>query len=152
MEDNLRWKTTFNGRQTSMEDNLEWKMTLHGRQPSMEDNLWWQSTFDGRWPWMEDNLRLKTNFKGRWCPMMEDDLEWKTTFDGRWSLTPSVSLSSCHFFSISLWRFLESRHSNREKLKLLRKQCILFLYGGGKGATLCPFARLGKGVGGREVI
>ena len=28
---NLRWKTTFNGKQPLMEDNLGWKMTLDGR-------------------------------------------------------------------------------------------------------------------------
>ena len=37
MEDDLGWKTTFDGRETSMEDALRWKTTLYGRQLLMED-------------------------------------------------------------------------------------------------------------------
>ena len=33
MEDDLPWKTNFDGRQPSMEDNLQWKTTFNGRQP-----------------------------------------------------------------------------------------------------------------------
>ena len=36
MEDDLQWKTTFDGRQPSMEDDLQWKTTFNGRQPSSE--------------------------------------------------------------------------------------------------------------------
>ena len=76
MEDNLRWKTTFNERRPSMEDNLRWKMTFDGRCPSTK------TTFDGRWPSIEDDLRWKTTIGGK-HPSMEDGLWWKTTFDGR---------------------------------------------------------------------
>ena len=31
-----------------MEDDLRWKMTFDGRQPLMEDDLRWKTTFDGR--------------------------------------------------------------------------------------------------------
>ena len=61
-----------------MEDNLRWKTSFDGRRPSMEDDLWWKTTFDGRWPLMEDNLWLKTTFDWR-HPLMENDLRWKTT-------------------------------------------------------------------------
>ena len=82
MEDGLRWKTTFDGRQPWMEDNLWWKTTFDGRQPSMEDKLWWKTTFDGRRPLTEDDLWWKTTFDGR-QPLTEDNLWRKTTFDGR---------------------------------------------------------------------
>ena len=83
MEDNLRWKTTFNGRRPSMEDDLQWKTTFNGRRPSMEDDFQWKPPLNGRWPSMEDTLQWKTPFNGRW-PSMEDHLQWKTTFNGRW--------------------------------------------------------------------
>ena len=50
MKDNLRWKTTFNGRRPSMKDDLQWKTTIDGRGPSMEDDLRWKTTFNGRRP------------------------------------------------------------------------------------------------------
>ena len=46
MEDNLRWKTTFDG------NDLRWKMTFDGRRPLMEDDFRWKTTFDGGWPLM----------------------------------------------------------------------------------------------------
>jgi len=79
MEDDLWWKTTFDGRPPLMEDDLWWK---DGRRPLMEDDLWWKTTFDGRQPLMEDDFWWKTTFDGR-LPLMEDDSWWKTTFDGR---------------------------------------------------------------------
>ena len=36
MEDNLRWKTIFSGRRSSVEDDHWWKRTFGGRQPSLE--------------------------------------------------------------------------------------------------------------------
>ena len=62
MEDNLPWKTTFDGRQPLIEDNLRWKTTLDGRRPSMEDNLWWKTTFYGRPPSVEDDLYVLVLF------------------------------------------------------------------------------------------
>ena len=50
MEDNLWWKTTFDGRQPLTEDNLLWKMTFDQRQPLMEE------TFDEIRILFEDNL------------------------------------------------------------------------------------------------
>ena len=52
MEDDLQWKTTFGGRQSSVEHNLWWKRTFSGRQtfggrlPSVEGNFWWQMTIE----------------------------------------------------------------------------------------------------------
>ena len=43
MEDNLWWKTTFDGRWPLMEDNPLWKMIFNGRWPLMEDKLWWNT-------------------------------------------------------------------------------------------------------------
>ena len=54
-----------------MEDNLRWKTTFCGRQPSVEDNFWWKTTSGGRWSSVEDDLRKKTTFAGR-LPSMED--------------------------------------------------------------------------------
>ena len=59
-----------------MEDNLQWKTTFDGTQPLTEDIL------DGRRPWMEDDLGWKTTFDVR-RPSMEDKLKWKRTLDGR---------------------------------------------------------------------
>ena len=39
MENDLRWKTPFNGRQPSVEDDLRWKTTFGGRQLLVEDDL-----------------------------------------------------------------------------------------------------------------
>ena len=64
MEDNLWYKTTFDGRQPW------WKATFDGRQPLIENNLWWKTTFDGRWPMMEDNLWWKTTFN--WILLLAD--------------------------------------------------------------------------------
>ena len=47
MEDNLRWKTSFERRQPLMEGDLWWKANFSGRQPSVEDNLQWKMTFFG---------------------------------------------------------------------------------------------------------
>ena len=44
MEDDLHWKTTFDGRRTSIEDDLRWKTTFEGRQILMEDYLHWKKT------------------------------------------------------------------------------------------------------------
>ena len=64
-EDDLWWKTTFDGRRPSMEGNLRWKKTFDGRWPSIKENLRWKTTFDGRQPLTEDNLWQKTTFNGR---------------------------------------------------------------------------------------
>ena len=74
MEYDPRWKTTFDGRWSSLEDDPQWKMTFDGRGPSMEDDLQWKTTLHGRRPVMEGNLRdnlwwirsfMKTPFNGR---------------------------------------------------------------------------------------
>ena len=48
MEDDLRWKTTFYGRQPSIEDDLQWLTTFDVTQPIMKDKLRWETTFIGR--------------------------------------------------------------------------------------------------------
>ena len=50
MEDDLWWKTTFSGRQSSVEDNLQWKMTFSGRQSLLEDDRRWKKALGGRQP------------------------------------------------------------------------------------------------------
>ena len=82
MEDDLWWKTTYDGRRLMMEDDLWWKMTYDGRRLMMEDDLWWKTTSDGRQLLMEDDLWWKTTYDGR-RHMMEDNLCWKTPYDGR---------------------------------------------------------------------
>ena len=92
MEDDLRWRTTFDGRRSLMEYNLRWKTTFDGRRPSMEDDQWWRKTNDGRRPSMGDELQWRHPSMGEdLCDgrqlLMEDDLRWRTTFNGR---RPSV--------------------------------------------------------------
>ena len=43
-------------RRVSMEDNLRWKMTFDGRHPLIEENLLWKTTFDGRQPLIEQDI------------------------------------------------------------------------------------------------
>jgi hypothetical protein len=38
MEDELKWKTTSNGRQPGMEDDIQWKTTYNER-PKIKNNL-----------------------------------------------------------------------------------------------------------------
>ena len=62
-------------------DNLRWKTTFDGRRALMEDDLWLKTSFYGRWPLLKDDLRWKTTLD--WIqPSMEDNLQWKTTFIG----------------------------------------------------------------------
>ena len=60
-----------------MEDNLWWRTTFDGRRPLTEDDLWRKTTFDGRWPLMEDDLWRKTSFDGR--RSMTEDYLWRKT-------------------------------------------------------------------------
>ena len=83
MEDNLWWKTTFDGRQPLMEDDLWWKTTFDWRRPLMKDDRWLKTTFDGGQPFMEDDPWWNMTFNGR-RPLMEDTLGWKMTIDRRW--------------------------------------------------------------------
>ena len=73
MEDDLRWKmtfdTTFNGTHPS---------SFYGRLYLMDNNPQWKTFFDRRLPSMDDKLRWKTTFNGG-QPSMEDNLPWKTT-------------------------------------------------------------------------
>ena len=69
-------------RDSSTEDDIRWKTTYDGRRLMMEDNLWWKTTYDGRRFMVEDDLWWKTSYEGRLL-MMEDDLGWKMTYDGR---------------------------------------------------------------------
>ena len=74
MEDDLWWKTTFDGGQPSIEDDHQLKRSFGGRRNSIEDKLRWKTTFDGRWPTMEDDRQWKTTFNWR-RPLLEDDLQ-----------------------------------------------------------------------------
>ena len=58
MEDNLRWKMTFNGKRLSMEDVLRWKTTFNGRRPPFDGGtLGGKTSFDGRQPLKENRFR-----------------------------------------------------------------------------------------------
>ena len=50
MEDNLQWKTTFDGRQHPMEDNFRWK------KPPMEEYRRWRTVPYAKKTLMEDNF------------------------------------------------------------------------------------------------
>ena len=73
MEDNLYWKTTFDGRQPLIGNTFWWKTPFYKRWPLMEEDLWWKTAFDGgqlfffdkRWLSIENKLPLKTNFDER---------------------------------------------------------------------------------------
>ena len=58
MEDDLQWKTTFNGRQPSTEGDLQQKTTLNRRLPPMGDDLKQKTT-------IEDKLQQKMKFSRR---------------------------------------------------------------------------------------
>ena len=80
MEEDLQWKTTFDGRRPSMEDDLQWKITFDGRRPLIEDDHWRKTTFEGRWPLTEDDLWRKTTFDGRRPSVGLQDITWKKYF------------------------------------------------------------------------
>ena len=96
MEDNLWWKTAFDGRQPLMEYNLWWETILDGRQPLMEDNIWWKTTFDGRQHLMEDDHCWKMTFDGR-LSLMKDYFWLNTNFDGSWPF------DGLHIFVLKSW-------------------------------------------------
>ena len=58
MEDDLRWKTIFDGRRSLMEEDLRWKTTFDERRPLMEDELRWKTTFGGRRPSCSSSIFL----------------------------------------------------------------------------------------------
>ena len=60
-----------------VEDNLRWKTNFGGRQPSVKDDLWWKVTFVERPPWLEDSLPWKMTFGGT-QPLVDEDLWWST--------------------------------------------------------------------------
>ena len=107
-KDDLWWKMTFGGRQSSLEDNLRWMTTFGGRWPSVENVLWWKTTFCGRRP------SGKTTFSGR-QPSLEDDLRWKTIYNigvgrGKNKYTESIWTHCLHtlccvaFLGSARWR------------------------------------------------
>ena len=67
-------------RQPLMEENLGWKTNFDGRRPWMADGgqAWMEGNFCGRLPWKEDDLEWKTTLDRRrlW---IEDNLGWKMT-------------------------------------------------------------------------
>ena len=88
LEDDIWWKTTFDGRRHLMEDDLWWKTIFDGRRPLTEDDFWRKTTFERRRPLTGHNPWGKMTFDRR-RPSREDNLWWKTTFDGR---RPSIGL------------------------------------------------------------
>ena len=79
---NVPFDVSFQMRQPTVEDDLRWKTTIDGRWPSVEDDLQGKTTFGGRQPLLEEDLRWRMSFIGRW-PLLEDNPWWKTTCGGR---------------------------------------------------------------------
>ena len=48
-----------------VEDNLRWKTAFDGKQPLVEDVLWRKTTYSYQASFKEDNLRRKTTLGGR---------------------------------------------------------------------------------------
>ena len=92
-EDNLWWKTIFNGKRPSVKTIFKWKMTFGVRRPSVEDDLQWKMTLGGRQPSVGRQPQWKMTFGGR-RPSVEDNLQWKMTFGG-----------SLHASYSALWHF-----------------------------------------------
>ena len=67
-----------------VDDDLLWKITFGGRQSSVEDDLWWKTTFIRRQTLLEDTLRCKT-------PLLEDGLH--SVEDDLGGRRPSVGLA-----------------------------------------------------------
>ena len=63
MEEDLKWKTTSNGRRPQIEDYLKWKTTSIGKPTQIEDELKWKTTSNGRPTQMDDNLKQKMTTK-----------------------------------------------------------------------------------------
>ena len=74
MEDDLRWRTTFDGKRPFIEDDLRWKTVFDGKRPSMEDDLLWKTTFHGRYPSWK---RFRSDIYRRYGHFILDS---KTTF------------------------------------------------------------------------
>ena len=53
------------GGSSGAEEDLRWKTPFDGRRPLMEDTIGWKTTLDERHPWMEDDVLLKMTFDGR---------------------------------------------------------------------------------------
>jgi hypothetical protein len=59
MEDDLQWKTNYNGRQNfNGRQNLNGRQNFNGRRPPMEDDIHWKTTTIGRQHIMEDDLKI----------------------------------------------------------------------------------------------
>ena len=84
MDDDLWWRTTFDGRQPLIEDNLWWRMTFGEKRSLIEDVLLWKTTYD------VGHLWWKMSFDGRW-PLIENNLWWKSTIYGRQPLEEHFS-------------------------------------------------------------
>ena len=82
VEDDRRWKTTFDGRQPSVADDLGRKTTFCGRRPLLEDDLRRKMKFGGRQPSVEDGLRRTLHadnfhYFGSWTNIQCTDVAWK---------------------------------------------------------------------------
>ena len=116
MEDNIWWKTTFNGRCLSMEDNFWWKMTLNGRRPSMEYTLLWKTTFGGRKQsfWTRGFLNWILTLKTKSCICF-------------WIEAVLIVELDCHIHDSCLWQDLLSRKEHDSCLrcsKNVKDRCV----------------------------
>ena len=86
MEENLLWKETIDERnlqweQPLMEDDPRWKSSFDGIQPLIGEDPQWNTTFDGK------QTQREQTFNGR-QHSMKDNLKcliskWTVTFNGR---------------------------------------------------------------------
>ena len=83
-----------------MEEDLRWKRTFDGRGPLTEDDLWRKTSFDGRRPLKENNLWQVMAFD-RWQTLTEDDIWWKTTSVRVFSILPEKNFTTPHLDSHS---------------------------------------------------
>ena len=126
-KDDLRFKTNFDGRQSSMEDNLWFKTSFNWRWPLMARQLLVGDTFDGRNPLMEYDLWWRITFD-RKHPLMEDNLWWKTTFDGRRSsMVDDLWSKKAELMN---WRPLKLEYDTKDQVLLI---ALISLDGSGGG-------------------
>ena len=115
IKDYLGWKMTldrrFDGRWPLIEDNLWWKTTFNGRLPLMKDTFdWWgPQIIENLW---EDVLQRMTTFH-------KNDFQWEMNFDGEQPLikdyhhpnknsnrSPHQNVSTCNIMkdrALSYW-------------------------------------------------
>ena len=77
-----------------MEDDLQWKTTFDGRQPSIKDDLQWKTTHDGR-------RAFNDNLKNEYYPQnydklkIEDERKMKTTSKLKMKCLSKINKNNC---------------------------------------------------------